>query len=235
MRIQPTVKALVSTACLLSSPFLFADSSLSFSFAPPPITSVSDSGERINKATFGYTSLEYESDDFNQEFTLLGANWLSKQDGQFFSLGVTTGEDDTGDVYLLGFTGQYGLEQALQQGALWSIAGGLSYLYTEFDSNDSYFETELITLQGTASIQQRFPVADRVGVTPYLLLTAVLLGTGTVDSNTVGGVDSSDIDIDPYLGFTLGFDVDFNGYSIAAMYQSADESSVTSVSFGFEF
>lgn len=108
-------------------------------------------------------------------------------------------------------------------------------MYTEFDGSDIYFETEITTFQVSASIQQRFPVADRVGITPYLLLNAVLFGSGTVDSNTPAGVDSTDIDVDAYLGFTLGFDVDFNGYSIAALYQSVDDSSVTSLSFGFEF
>lgn len=91
---------LFSTACLLSSSLLFADSSLSFSFSPPPITSVVEAGERVNKATLGYTFLEYDSAGSSQEFALLGANLLSKKDDQFFSVGVTSGEDDTGDIYL---------------------------------------------------------------------------------------------------------------------------------------
>lgn len=235
MLIHRTVQTALTAVCVLSSPYLLADSSLSFSFAPPPITSIVDDGERVNKVTLGYTFLEYDSSEASQEFSLLSANILSKKDSTFFSLGLTSGEDDTGNIYLLGLNGQYGIERAINKEASWSVAGGLSYLYTEFDSSDIYSETEIVTGQVSASIQQRFPLAERVGITPYLLVNAVLFGTGSGFTNISSGVVDYDIDIDPYVGITLGFDLDFHGYSLAALYQSADDSSITSLSFGFEF
>ena len=86
-----------------------------------------------------------------------------------------------------------------------------------------------------ASIQKRFVINDAAGITPYLILNAVLLGSASTDTNSAAGVTSSEYDFDPYLGIQLGADIDFSGYSLGAFYQSADDSSVTSLTFSFEF
>lgn len=225
----------LAAAVLVSAyvPSTYAEGNISFSFSPPPITSVAAPGERINKGSVGYTLVEIE----DTEFSLLNLNLLTKQDGLFGSLGFVTGEDDTGNVYISGLAAMAGIERMLDGGAAVALGIGLNYLYTEFESTalDIYSETYITTVPAMASIQKRFVINDAAGITPYLILNAVLLGSASTDTNSAAGVTSSEYDFDPYLGIQLGADIDFSGYSLGAFYQSADDSSVTSLTFSFEF
>ena len=216
-------------------PTTHAEGNISFSFSPPPVTSVAGPGQSINKGNVGVTFLEFEAGDETTEFSLLNLNLLSKNDGKYWSLGLVSGEDDTGAISMLGLAGMVGVEQISPSGVIISAGVGVNYLYTEFDSALVYAETYLTTIPANVTFQKRFALDERIGVTPYLTLNAVPFGFGTVDSNSVGGVSSEDIEFDPYLGLQLGFDVDLNGVSLSAYYQSADDSSVTNLSVGFEF
>lgn len=223
--------AVIAAACVPVA--THADSNISFSFSPPPITSVAAPGERINKGSVGYTMLEFG----DSELDLLNLNLLTKRDGMFGSLGFVTGEDDSGNLYMTGLAGMLGVERMLDSGVAMAVGVGLNYLYTEYDDRvaDVYAETYITTVPAMASIQKRFPINDAVGVTPYLILNAVLLGSASTDTNTAAGFSSYEYDFDPYLGIQLGADIDFGGYSLGAFYQSADDSSVTSLTFSFEF
>ena len=104
----------LAAAVLVSAyvPSTYAEGNISFSFSPPPITSVAAPGERINKGSVGYTLVEIE----DTEFSLLNLNLLTKQDGLFGSLGFVTGEDDTGNVYMSGLAVMAGIERMLDGG-----------------------------------------------------------------------------------------------------------------------
>lgn len=235
---------LVSAMSCLSSPS-YAEDTLSFSFSPPPITRP---GEQVSKLGFNFTNLEYETTDVNgdvttTEFSLVGMNMLTKNNGAFFAGSLITGSDeqDITSVSALNFNG--GGELKGESGFAMSVGLGFNLIYVVVDMTDSatyfYSETTMTTMQLDFALQQRIALGASAGITPYISMAYVMLGSGTSETTVIVAgnsyISSTEVEVDPYVSTQIGLDIDFAGMSLAAMVQESDNTSITSLNFGFEF
>lgn len=247
MTIKTLIRFAVPGVLMLACQSAWAeDSSISFTFAPPPITSP---GQHVNKMAFNAVSMEYDSvdpvsgDETTSEFSLVGLNFLTKNNGVFLSGAMVAGSDDADINSLTGMNFTAGYEGVSDGGFGMSGSLGMNLLYLETDmtSGTPYFysETTMTTMQLNLAVQQRIALGDHAGITPYVTVAYMLGGTGSSDTTiiAVGYADQSTttFDIDPYMSTQIGFDIDVAGFSLAAFFQESDNSSVTSVNLGFEF
>ncbi|MCP5350117.1 MAG: autotransporter domain-containing protein [Oceanospirillaceae bacterium] len=229
----------------LLTPQSYADDSLSFTFSPPPITRP---GEQVNKFGFNFTSLEFESTDTNgyattTEFSLVGLNMLTKNHGGFFGMSLVTGSDDQDitSVTALNFNG--GGEMKNDNGFAMSMGIGFNMIFVTVDMSDAdnyfYSETSMGTLQFDLALQQRIALGDNFGITPYVSMSYMMLGSGTSTTTVIVMGNSyestTDVELDPYISTQVGLDMDIGGMSLAAMVQESDSTSMTSINIGFEF
>lgn len=248
MMIRTSHRVWVGAAALLLQQTVLAadDSSLSFTFAPPPITSPE---EQVSKLAFNIVSLEYDTHDSQSgaesttEFTLIGLNFLTKNQGVFLSGGMIAGSDDTDTNSLTGLNVNVGFEGVSDSGFGGSLALGMNLLYLETDmtSGSPYFysETTMTTLNLNLAVQQRIALGAQAGITPYIIVAYNMGGSGTTDTTIIASgysnSSSTTFDVDPFVSTQIGFDIDIGGLSLAAMVQESDNSSLTSLNIGFEF
>lgn len=235
---------LVATIPCFSS-FSYAEDTLSFSFSPPPITRP---GEQVNKLGFNFTSLEYETTDVDgnittTDFSLFGMNMLTKNNGGFFAGSLVSGSDEQDITRVTGLNFNGGGELKSESGFAMSVGLGFNLIYVVVDMTDSanyfYSETTMTTMQLDFALQQRIALGDSAGITPYISMAYVMMGSGTTDTTVVvlgnSYTSSTEVEVDPYVSTQIGLDIDFAGMSLAAMVQESDNTSITSLNFGFEF
>lgn len=246
---RPLITA-VSAVVLSASPYAVqAEDSVSFTFAPPPITSPAD---QVSKLGFNFISLEMDMPATDgsgaietTEYTLVGMNFLTKNQGLFLSGGLMAGSDDSDVNSITGLNFNVGYEGVSDSGFGASAAVGMNMVYVETDMTGGAFyyynETTITTVQLSLAIQQRIALGANAGITPYVNVVLNMGGTGTSDTTIItgfpalDGTTSTTVDVEPYTSTQIGFDIDIANFSIAALVQESDNSSITSLNFGFEF
>lgn len=225
---------------------VLAEDTVSFTFAPPPITSPNES---VTKIRTNLTMLEIESGVAGQQsgesssFMVLGFNFLTKQQGLYLSGGMIAGGDDTSTTSLTGFNFGVGYEGVSESGFGASGGVGMDLIFMETNKNTStgyfYNETGITTLSFNFAVQQRVELGSGVGLTPYVSMILNMGGSGysdtTVSSSGYYSYTSTPVEVDPYSTTQIGFDIDIESFSLSALVQQTENTSLTSFNFGLEF
>lgn len=228
------IRALFITLLLLT-PNLYAEDTVSFTFAPPPVTKPQTEGTS-DKLTLSMVSIDSTAGGIDLSMSGWDIGGVSRQTNEKIGfsgqghIGRITDDDDTIDSVNMGFSGNVETYLTPDKGTI--VAGGLVMEFgnTTVDmgpSVDGSVSTLFFGFQ--LSAQSRLPINEMVGVTPYVLYKSL---TGTADSTFGGSTTSTDVDVS---ALTFGVDVDIMQFSVAAMIQSTDDTDVTMFTLGINF
>ncbi len=228
------IRTLLFTLLFITT-HLYAEDTVSFTFAPPPVTKPQAEGTS-DKVSLSVVSIDSTAGGVDLSMSGWDLGMVSRTAGQQlgFSMlthvGRITDDDDTIDSVNLGLSGNIETYLTPDKGAIGAAGLVMEFSNTTIDISptvDGDIATLFLGFQ--LSAQNRFPINEFMGVTPYVLYKSL---TGTAESRIGSTNTSTDVDVS---ALTFGVDVDVMQFSVAAMIQSTEDTDVTMLTLGLNF
>lgn len=230
----------IAAAGLLAAPAAFAqssDNSVSFTFAPPPITALVGANESASRVNLTYLQIDVPDDPFRAA----GVDFVSRKgnssgSGGFAFTGRGMGlwnDSETTSGFLLGG----GLGPEIYFGErnntilFVGISGDFMYLYSSTAFADVTTTGGMLGVQ--AALQHHVEFGDNVSFIPYVAVSATSSSfTTTIEtSSTSSSTDSSSSS----TSTTIGFDLKLSGISLGALANTGGDNNVKMFRIGFNF
>ena len=226
----------------LAAPGAFAQSSntVTFSFAPPPITEVVLPNESANQVNFTYLEVDVP----RNPITGIGIDYVGRRAGAesfglsftLRGLGLTDKESTTSGGM---FGGSIGPEIYLGANRNTILFAGLSLDVIALTITGPGFEARTTGVTGglQLGLQHHFKVSESFTMIPYLVFGTTSSSFTTTSDVTVGSstfTTTSDT-TSSSTTTTIGFDMTFSDISIGALANTGGDNDVTMLRFGFKF
>lgn len=238
--IRPTALAAILLALAAPTALAQSNNTVTFSFAPPPITEVVAPNESANRINFTYLEVDVP----NNPIRGIGLDYVGRRAGaERFGLSYTlrglglSDENGTMSGGMLG--GSIGPEIYLGEGRNTILFAGLSMDVVAFTVTGPGFEARTAGVTGglQAGLQHHFKFSNSFSLIPYVVFGTTSSSFTTTSEVTVGGntFESTSDSTSSSTTTTIGFDLTFSDISIGALANTGGDNDVTMLRFGFKF
>lgn len=243
MKIVPKmVAAFVGVTCILAAGLATAQSSnsVSFSFAPPPITELVGPDQSADRLNFTYLKVDVPGNPMiGIGMDFVGRRAGSGSGGLSFTLrglGLTDEENTMGGGM---FGGSVGPELYLGENRNTILFAGISMDFLAINMTGPFIDvrTTGLSLGLQIGAQHHFKLGDSVSLIPYVVLGTTNSSFSTTTEIQFGSSTSTSTSesTSSYTTTTLGFDMTVGDVSLGALANTGGDNDVTMIRLGFRF